>query len=406
MWKYTLLTLTLLFTATSGVAASLDGAKLAVQGGIDGRQVPVTIACEGTAGTARLTVENTTNGAVYPATLRNGELCFLAEGISAPEGALCVLRLGDPAGPSDVSISKQDGAQALDVRIHGKLFTTYHYTNDNKKPFLWPVNGEGGVGLTRDYPMADIPQERARDHPHHKSLWTAYGNVNGVDLWGEGAGSGFQHSGEVTWGSGDAYGWIHARNSWQDKDHKPVISEEREYRFYATEEKGRFIDVTVTLRADHGDVVLGDTKEGGLVALRMRPELCYGNGHITNALGDRGERECWGKPSPWCDYAGELDGVGWRGIAVFDHPGNLRYPTSWHVRGYGLMGANCFGYSYFSKKDYNKDLIPDNGDFSIKAGGELVFHYRVYVHSGDVQQAAVAEHYADYAKPPKARWLK
>jgi len=388
-----------------GVAAPLDGAKLAVQGGIDGRQVPVSLPCAAATNAAKITVENTATGAVYPATLRGGELSFVVEDLQAKEGALCAVHLSDAAGKARVTIRKQDDAQALDVRIDGALFTAYHYTNDNKKPFLWPVNGEGGVGLTRDYPMAEIPQEDARDHPHHKSLWVAYGDVNGVDAWGEGEASGFQHSGEVTWGSGDAYGWIHAKNTWQDKDHKPVITEEREYRFYATRESARLIDVTVTLRADHGDVTLKDTKEGGLVALRMRPELCGDRGHITNALGDKGEGTCWGKPSPWCDYAGELDGIGWRGITVFDHPGNLRYPTSWHVRSYGLMGANCFGYSYFSEKAHNKGLIPENGDFDIRAGDQQVFHYRVYVHSGDVDQAAVADHYADYAKTPEARWV-
>ena len=182
MRKHVLLTLALLLVATNGSAASLDGAKLAVQGGIDGRQVPINIACEGTADAAKITVENTTTGEVYPATLRNGELCFVAENLEAKEGALCAVRLSDAAGEARVSIQKQAGAEALDVRIDGKLFTAYHYTNDNKKPFLWPVNGEGDVGLTRDFPMADIAQKDARDHPHHKSLWTAYGDVNGVDL--------------------------------------------------------------------------------------------------------------------------------------------------------------------------------------------------------------------------------
>jgi len=403
MQKSLVVVLALALAAGTGFAAPLDGAKLAVQGATGDRQVTVSVACEASAG-GKVSVENTATGAVYPATLRDGELCFVAEDI--PEaGALCVVRVGEESGEARVSLKQQDGREAVDVLIDGEHVTTYHYSNDWKKPFLWPVKGEGGVGLTRDYPMAEIPQKKEQDHPHHKSLYTAYGEVNGWDLWAEGENSGFQHSGEVTWGSGDAYGWVQAKNVWQDKDHNPVIAEDREYRFYATEDAARFIDVKVTLRADYGEVALTDTKEGGLVAVRMRPELSRENGHITNAFGDTGESECWGKPSPWCDYAGEMEGVGWRGITVFDNPENLRHPTSWHVRSYGLMGANCFGYSYFNDKDYNKDLVPENGDYTIKAGDSLVMHYRVYIHSGDVKDGAVAEHYADYAKAPEARWV-
>ena len=31
-------------------------------------------------------------------------------------------------------------------------------------------------------------------------------------------------------------------------------------------------------------------------------------GYITNADGLKGEKDCWGKPSPWIDYYGEVDG--------------------------------------------------------------------------------------------------
>ena len=175
----------------------------------------------------------------------------------------------------------------------------------------------------------------------------------------EGANSGFQHSGEVTFGPGDAYGWVRATNVWTDKNHNLLLTEEREYRFYATPESGRLVDCFLTFKADRGAVMFHDTKEGGMVAIRMRPELSYDNGVITNALGDVGEETLWGKPAAWCDYSGELPGVGWRGLAVFDHPTNLRHPTSWHVRNYGLMGANPFGYSYFKDKEHNQGLLPE-----------------------------------------------
>jgi 7-carboxy-7-deazaguanine synthase len=68
---------------------------------------------------------------------------------------------------------------------------------------------------------------------------------------------------------------------------------------------------------------------------------------IENSAGGVGEKECWGKPAAWCDYSGPVEGQT-VGIAVMDHPGNLRSPVRWHVRDYGLLTTNCFGESTFA----------------------------------------------------------
>jgi hypothetical protein len=86
-------------------------------------------------------------------------------------------------------------------------------------------------------------------------------------------------------------------------------------------------------------------------------------------------------------------------VAIFDSPSNFRHPTHWHVRNYGLMGANAFGYSYFYKG-------AKNGDYDVPAGADFPFHYRVYVHSGDVNEAHVAEVYNAYAQPLTGEWVK
>ncbi|HOZ45251.1 MAG TPA: PmoA family protein [Candidatus Hydrogenedentes bacterium] len=318
----------------------------------------------------------------------------------------CMTAAGPASAADDgtVAITKQDGADALDVVINGEPFTTYHYSNENRKPFLWPVYAEGGVTITRNWPMGeDVPA--SGDHVHHKSIWTAYGDVNGVDCWGEeGENSGYQHSGEVTFGAEGGQGWIHAKNVWQDKDHKPVLTEERRYRFYAGPASARYFDTTITFAATEGDVKFGDTKEGGILSFRMRPEIEVKRRNAEITLVDmKGYPKTWGKPSPWCDYSGTIAGVGMRGIAVFDHPENLRYPTRWHVRDYGLCGANCFGLSHFTEHEMKKEgKEPLNGDYLLKAGESLTFNYRVLIHSGTAEEAKVADLYAEYAKLPKA----
>ena len=203
-------------------------------------------------------------------------------------------------------------------------------------------------------------------------MWTSYGNVNGADCWGEGDNSGRQVSGEVTSGSGDAFGWIAADNQWQAKDGTPVLDESREYGFYAGPAGARLVDVAVTFTAAYGDVLFKDTKEGGIVSLRMRDCICAKTGGtITNALGGKGEEECWGKPSPWCDYAGPFDDGKVRGVAVFDHPGTCGIRAAGTCATTAFIGAKCFGLSYFTKKDPE----PLNGDYTLKGGESLTFRY-------------------------------
>ena len=367
----------------------------------------VSLPYDGPAPKKPLRAQQAGTGKEFPAMVHDGKLYILPEGgVPNSEHTYFVQESEVGSGYTPiVQVNPRDGEAALDVLIEDKLVTAYYHPADGKKPYLWPLNAAGDTPLTRGFPMD--PASTPKDHPHHRSFWSAYGDLNGADCWTEGGASGFQASGEVTSGSGDVFGWIRAKNTWQDKDKKPVIDEEREYRFYATPETGRMIDVSVTFTASHGDVKFGDTKEGGIVSVRMRQELCGPNAVITNALGDVGEPTLWGKPAAWCDFSGKLGDAGAFGVTIFDTPSNFRFPTSWHVRAYGLMGANCFGWEDFGEKEYNKAVLPGtNGDHTLKSGEKMTFNYRVYVHKGDVKEAAVADRFADYTTPPVVKWVE
>lgn len=387
----------------AGVAMAQDdlqGRRISMEAaGHQSLNVPLTLPYEGAlAEGAIVQVKQLDTGRMYPATVRNGEFVFVPEGAMPESPHVFEVEVREDAKPPKVQVTKREGEDAVDVLIDDVPFTAYHYSNENKKPFLWPVLGEGGVHVTRDYPMGEV--QISEDHPHHKSMWSAYGEVNGADCWGEGGNSGFQASGEVTYGSGDAYGWVHAKNIWQNGEHQPVVDEEREYRFYPGPEDARIFDVTVTFTASYGDVLFNDTKEGGIMAVRVNDHMDVDHGGvITNSEGQVGEGEAWGQPAAWCDYSGAIGDAGVFGVTVFDHAENLRHPSRWHVRNYGLMGANCFGLSYFTKGKGDLD-----GDYTLKNGETLTFKYRTYVHSGDVTKAKVADRYADYATPPSVRW--
>ena len=86
------------------------------------------------------------------------------------------------------------------------------------------------------------------------------------------------------------------------------------------------------------------------------------------------------------------------GVAVFDTPGNLRYPTYWHVRDFGLMTANPFGISHFQPD------AGECGDYTLAKGETLRFTYRIFMHLGDAATARIKDKYHDYINPPRVRF--
>ncbi|MCA1902549.1 MAG: PmoA family protein [Candidatus Hydrogenedens sp.] len=396
--------------ATSTHSESLDKMKILVKSSDYQMVNPViSLPCKETLPDNKIvTVLHPKTGKEFPATIRNGEFTFIPDDIAPNSECIYEVRVKDktPDYVYHVQITPGEKPDTIKVEIDKKLFTVYHYGKEWKKPFLWPLLSENQVTITRDYPMnPEGTPKFAQEHPHHKSFWTAYGNINDVNLWTEEEGTGIQRVENVSYGSGDAYGWIISNNKWCDKDGNYVITENREYRFYTTPEKGRLFDAFVSFTAEEKDAVFKDTKEGGIVSARMHPDIST-KGIITIASGETGEDKVWGKPTPWCDYSAELKDIGWRGLAIFDNPSNLRYPTSWHVRKYGLFAANCFGYSNFRDKDYNKPLLPENGDYTIKKGDTLSLRYRMYVHSGNVTDSMVKEHARNFQETIKAEWTK
>lgn len=354
-----------------------------------------------------VTIFHAKTGKEFPVTVRNGEFVCIPEGAMPNTEHIYEVRLHDKPAQyvPHVQVIPGDIPDTLKVIIDDKLLTVYHYGKEWKKPFLWPLMSENQVTITRDYPMkSEGTPKFAQDHPHHKSFWSAYGDINGVNVWTEEEGTGSQRVENITYGSGDAYGWIISNNKWYDKDGNYLITENREYRFYNTPEKARIFDAFISFIAEEKDAEFRDTKEGGIVSARMHPDISS-KGIITIANGETGEDKVWGKPTPWCDYSADMKDVGWRGLAIFDHPSNLRYPTSWHVRKYGLFGANCFGYSHFREKEYNKNL-PENGNYTIKKGETLAFRYRMYIHSGDVKTAQVSEQARNFQENIQVDWVK
>jgi hypothetical protein len=319
------------------------------------------------------------------------------------------------AAPQDVKLTKL--ADRVRVEIGGQFFTEYIFGDGASRSYCYPVLAPDGMPLTRNFPMKAVAGEET-DHPWQKSFWFAHSGVNGVDFWNEAGGDLARSSankghtvveGAVETTSG-GIGVLRVRDRWLDMNGKLMCTDERTLRFFAQPE-GRCIDFEITLHAlPDQPLVLGDNKDGTMATRvaqwmtmphtvnardaegkPMRKEV-GGPGHILTAKGAR-DGAAWGTRAPWCDYYAEHEGKTY-GIAIFDHPQNLRHPTWWMARDYGLFGANPFGWHDFEKEFAND---PHKGDVTIPAGGSLTLRYRFYFHVGDPAAARVAQYFEEYA---------
>ena len=290
---------------------------------------------------------------------------------------------------SAAGVNITDTGNKLRIEVNGQPFTEYWY-RDVPKPYLYPVLGPGGLPMTRHWPMEEAPDEE-RDHKHQRSIWFTHGAVNGQDFWSEEPKAGrIVQAKFLEVKSGKQSGVVRSSNTWIASDGSTVCTDERTLRIYAHPEVRQF-DFEITLHASNGPVTFGDTKEGTLgvrLAETMRLEGKVGHGHIVNSEGAR-DKATWGKRAAWCDYYGPVkDQI--VGVAIFDHPQNLRHPTWWHVREYGLFAANPFGVHDFEKQ------AAGAGDYVLAAGKSLTFRYRFVLHQGDEQQGRIAERYREY----------
>ena len=302
------------------------------------------------------------------------------------------------------------------VEIGGQLFTEYIFQGATR-PYCYPVLAPDGTSLTRDFPMKHTPGEDT-DHPHHRAMMFAHSDVNKIDFWNEGtAGTKFPKGSIVSDGivetKSGPVGELRARNRWVAPDGQLIANDETVIKFRGDAD-ARMIDYEVTIHAlPDTPLVLGDNKDGTM-AIRIAqwmtmphkhqgggasitgdstnvPSASVGHGHIVTAQGVR-DAAAWGSRADWCDYYAEHDGKTY-GVAIFDSPENLRHPTWWMARDYGLFAANPFGQHDF---EHLKDQ-PHAGDYTIPAGGSLTLRYRFYFHFGDEKAANIAERYADYA---------
>jgi len=322
------------------------------------------------------------------------------------------------------------GDGQLEVFLDGQHVTSYVFNEAYERPFLYPVIGPDGLPITRRVPTLG-------DHPHHKGIGLALGDVSGkrgepgVDFWGLGV------LGDPTQGriihqkftkleQGSVFALIREENIWRQNDEVKDVTRGRlleppssswkvEGAILLNETRTitiwnvspmRIIDIHTVMTPTVDEVILNAdvekkdmAKENGPLAIRVADNMRGTvEGVIVNSEGGRTEKECWGRRARWVDYYGPvISGGPVNGIAAMDHPDNLRHPTAWHVRDYGLFAANPF---YDKKPEW-----PDQGPvyLSRAKGEKLDMCYRVYIHRGDEKEGRVEQKWREWVSPPEAR---
>ncbi len=307
-------------------------------------------------------------------------------------------RAQEPPRAAPGNSASVDAAKGqVTIMLNGTLFTQLKYSGF-AKPILYPVMTEGGLNLVRRWPVESAGPGEEQDHPHHKGIWFTHGDVNGVDFWKEAPDAGrILVEGIPTVENQNDTVSVTTNENWMAPGDKKICDSKTVIRC-GTEGHDRWLDYTITINADAGEVVFGDTKEGTM-GLRSHPALNL-KGEVAKgrAVNSEGEKNAalWGRPAKWVDYSAPVDGK-MAGIACFDHPSNLRHPTTWHARDYGLIAANPFGLHDFTKQPKGA------GNHTIKAGQSLTLRYRWLFHAGDSTEAKIEQRWAAWAAAPVAR---
>jgi hypothetical protein len=289
------------------------------------------------------------------------------------------------------TVALKPSDRGLRVEIDGRLFSEYR-TTDAQRPYMYPLTGPSGENLARPYPMEN---GGAKDHPHHRSMWFTHGGVNGVDFWGDGKQNGtIKHTAFDQIQAAGAVGSFVAKSSWVTAGGKRVMTDERLIRIEALAGGGTVVDWTIKLIASAGDVTFTDTKEGSF-GLRLCSSLSMTENkaaHTTTSEG-KTDRQAWGSRAKWVTYHGPDPKGNAVSVTIFDHPQNLRHPTWWHARDYGLFAANPFGIH-----DFEKSADKTKGNHPLPQGQALTLRYRVLIESGNPVQGRLAETFGAFGK--------
>lgn len=282
----------------------------------------------------------------------------------------------------------------VSFRIDGLEQTRWHFGDGAPRPFFYPFKGPSGTSLTR------MGHPGAENHDHHLSIWFAHHDVAGLDFWSNNTDNRIRQKHWYAYRDGDDEAVMASLLGWYDGAGKELMEQDVVAAIIPMADGEYGLELQITLRPGAGleSVELRKTNFG-LLAVRVAKTLSFhfGGGQLTDSEGQVGEEQIFGKTARWMDYSGPVAAetgkdrhVVDEGITYFDHPDNPRYPTHWHVRQDGWMGASfCFEEGY-----------------TVTREAPLTLRYLLHAHAGSYDQAKAQAAHKAFAKRPGFRIAK
>lgn len=261
----------------------------------------------------------------------------------------------------------------IEFKVNGNVFSNYVMSEDEKYPYMFPLNGPSKGSVT---------SMRNSDYPHHSSLFISCDRLNGGNYWHEGLERGqiLSVRADII-ESGGEIAIIESESIWRREGGSSPIFDRRIISVSSPSIDKTIVDFDVILEMLEDVTIL---KTGhSLFSARVAPDFAvYNGGIIVNAEGEKGEKATYGKKSAWVDYYGKR-GDKFEGIAIIQHPSNDLLPP-WWTRDYGFFAPDPAAW-------------PENGEsLSFKKGESVNLRYRVIIHSGNTEEAGIAEEYEKY----------
>ena len=252
----------------------------------------------------------------------------------------------------------------------GVEITRYHLGAGLDRPFMFPVNGPSGRSLTR----MGHPRD-PESHSHHNSVWISHTDVNGVSFWSDTGKGKIRHKRIVKFEDGGESSSILTENEWVTTEGRRLLDETRQVTVVLLEGGEWLMVVDMEIKTVDKAVTLGKTPFG-MIGVRMAKTIGVndGGGTIRNSEGGVNEKEILWKQARWVDYSGAITDNAIEGVTLFDHPKNVNFPSFFHVRNDGWMGAS----------------LTFDGPRTIEPGKPLHLRYGLYMH-GDMKPADAIE---------------
>lgn len=283
-----------------------------------------------------------------------------------------------------------DGSLAL--LNHGRVVWQFNFDKKEGKPYFHPVCLTDGTELT---------WHRPPDHPWHYGLWFSWKYINGLNYWEEdhqtGLSEGRTEIRHVEVKLGDDYSaYITMELSYHPPGAPAVLMEDRRITICAPDDQGTYrIDWSSRFTAGDTDVLLDRTpiagekdgqSWGGYAGLSVRLAKSITDWQVIDSEG-RKDLTAHGQKARWMDFSGQTAGDRVAGIAIFDHPANLRHPSP----GFVIMDPKV-PFGYFSP------ALLFNQPYTLPAGKSLILRYRVLIHPSRADKNLLEREWKSFSK--------